>query len=122
MARAAQPKQVIFYRDQKGSVPVKDWLYNLKDMLARRRILRRLRNVEQGNYGDCKGLSGQEGLLELRFDFGPGYRLYFAEDGNTLVVLLAGGDKKTQTKDIARAAENWMDYKENRNYETLSDT
>ena len=119
MARAAQPKEILFYMDNNGKIPVKEWLYGLKDTQARRRIFRRLRHVEQGNYGDCKGLSGQGGLLELRFDFGPGYRMYLAEDGNTLVVLLVGGDKKTQKKDITRATEYWIDYKENQLYETL---
>lgn len=122
MAKAAQPKTVIFYKDGKGRVPVKDWLYGLKDIQGRRRILRRLRHVEQGNYGDCKGITGRKGLMELRFDVGPGYRMYFAEDGDTLVVLLAGGDKKTQTQDIENAAASLKDYKEYKRYETLSDT
>ncbi len=78
MAGAARSKKVIFYKDKNDKVPVKDWLYALKDAQTRRRILRRLRHVEQGNYGDWKKLTGQEGVLELRFDFGPGYRIYFA--------------------------------------------
>ncbi|MEW6237667.1 MAG: type II toxin-antitoxin system RelE/ParE family toxin [Candidatus Omnitrophota bacterium] len=114
-----QPKRVIFYKEENGKVPVKDWLYSIKDTKSRRRIFCRLHRVEQGNYGDCKGLAGCEGLLELRFDIGPGYRIYFAEDGSTVVVLLVGGGKKTQKKDIIRAAEYWNDYLENKRHEAI---
>lgn len=119
MAEFVQPKEVIFYKGKNGKVPVRDWLYNLEDTQARRRILRRLRYVEQGNYGDCKKLIGQNDLFELRFDFGPGYRMYFAEDENTFVVLPMGGEKKTQKRDINRATVYWIDYKENRRYEAI---
>jgi len=68
----------------------------------------RLRRIEQGNYGDCKHI--QNGLFELRFFFGPGYRIYFGEDGNTLVILLCGGDKSSQKKDILKAIKYWNEY------------
>ncbi len=120
MDKTSLGKTIIFYKDEKENVPARDWLFGLKDTQARRKILRRLRNVEQGYYGDFKRLTGFKELMELRFDFGPGYRFYFAEEGLRLVVLLVGGSKKTQTKDINKAEEYWNDYKENRNYEELS--
>ncbi len=122
MIRTERSKTVIFYKDEKGKVPVSDWLYSIKDMKFRRRILRRLRHLEQGHYGDCKSIIGHKGLYELRFNFGPGFRLYFAEKESTLVIVLVGGDKKTQKKDISRALEYWNDYQENNENETSSDT
>jgi putative addiction module killer protein len=70
----------------------------LKDKKATARILSRLATVRAGSMGDCKSLDG--GLSELRIDFGPGYRVYFGQEGQTLVILLCGGNKSTQAKDI----------------------
>jgi len=69
--------------------------------MAKTRILLRIRRVSLGNIGDVKSVG--EGVSELRIDYGAGYRVYFIQRGKTLVVLLAGGDKRTQTKDIQRA-------------------
>ncbi|MGK0299089.1 MAG: putative addiction module killer protein [Gammaproteobacteria bacterium] len=71
----------------------------------------RLRRIEQGNYGDCKNI--QDGVSELRLFFGSGYRIYFGENGNSLVVLLCAGDKSTQQKDIQKALKYWNEYKDN---------
>jgi len=65
--------------------------------------------VVQGNFGNCRKLDGE--LQELKIDFGPGFRVYFAQDGDTIVVLLCGGDKSTQSKDIERVLEYWADHK-----------
>jgi len=102
------PKTVIAYIDKGGKEPFTKWLDSLKDANSRRRILARLRRIEQGNYGDCKYL--QNGIFELRLFFGPGYRVYFGEDGNKLVVLLCGGDKSNQEKDIQTAVMYWKEY------------
>jgi putative addiction module killer protein len=102
-------KTVISYRTQDNKEPFTEWLYSLKDKLSQKRILVRLRRVEQGNYGDHKRFSG---ILELRFDFGKGYRVYCGEEGHTLVILLNGGDKGSQEKDIKKALEYWEDYHE----------
>jgi putative addiction module killer protein len=86
----------------------KRWLSGIKDRNARMRIHIRLDRMTQGNLGDIKPLGN--GLSEARIDYGPGYRLYFVRRGTSLIVLLAGGDKRTQRKDIARAlniAEQW---------------
>lgn len=77
------------------------WLRSLRDRAAQARIFNRIRNVEMGNLGDHKSLGG--GLLELRVHYGPGYRLYCTRQGETIIFLLAGGDKSSQSKDIARA-------------------
>jgi putative addiction module killer protein len=78
-----------------------DWLDGLKDMRAQVRIVARLRLAEAGNLGDWKPVGGD--VSEMRVDVGPGYRLYFTRRGNLLIVMLAGGDKSTQGRDIKRA-------------------
>lgn len=79
------------------------WLIKLKDRMAVARIASRLDRAALGNLGDHKSL--RDGVSEMRVDVGAGYRLYFTRKGNTLVVLLCGGDKRTQNADIARAVE-----------------
>ena len=71
-------------------------------------IRKRLNRVRMGNLGDCRSVG--DGVKELRIAFGPGYRVYFGEDGETIVVLLCGGDKSSQEADIRRAKEYWIDY------------
>lgn len=109
MAHFAKPKKIIFYRNNKDSEPFTDWLNELRDPSSKRRIITRLRRLEQGNYGDCKALG--QGIHELRLFFGPGYRIYFGEDGDKIVVILCGGDKSSQSKDIDFAKACWKDYK-----------
>jgi putative addiction module killer protein len=77
------------------------WFESLRDRMAKTRILIRLRRLSLGNFGDVKAVG--EGVSELRIDYGPGYRIYFLRKGATLVVLLGGGVKRTQTRDIQRA-------------------
>lgn len=97
------------YQRQDGNVPVSDWLQGLRDARARAQLEIRLRRLSIGNFGDCKPVG--EGVLELRMDVGPGYRLYCARHGQTLVILLCGGDKRTQDADIQRAKAYWADWK-----------
>ncbi|PIP00920.1 type II toxin-antitoxin system RelE/ParE family toxin [Pleomorphomonas carboxyditropha] len=78
----------------------RDWLASLRDRRARERIAQRLVRLQAGLFGDAKFF---EGLGELRVDYGPGYRVYFVRRGNVLIILLCGGDKRTQPADIARA-------------------
>lgn len=101
-------KKVIVYRTPADKEPFTDWLQSLRDPATRRRILKRLLRLEQGNYGDAKPVGG--GVSELRFFFGAGYRVYFAEDGGTIVVLLCGGDKDSQRRDIQQAQAYWQEY------------
>lgn len=77
------------------------WIDGLQDMRARARILVRIERLRAGNPGDVKPVG--EGISELRIDYGPGYRVYFKKIGQKVIILLAGGDKKTQSKDIKTA-------------------
>jgi putative addiction module killer protein len=77
------------------------WLDGLRDIHARARVLARVERLAAGNPGDVKPVG--EGVSELRIDYGPGYRVYFTMRGHTLIILLAGGDKRTQTTDIKTA-------------------
>src|SRR6266571_3654521 len=79
------------------------WFARLNDRTARARVLIRIRRLSLGNPGDVKSVG--EGISEMRIDYGPGYRVYFTQRGKTLVILLAGGDKSTQTKDIQTAKQ-----------------
>ncbi|MGL5838388.1 MAG: type II toxin-antitoxin system RelE/ParE family toxin [Sphingorhabdus sp.] len=77
------------------------WLTGLKDIQGRARIAKRLDRLADGNFGDTKSVGG--GVSELRFTFGPGYRVYFTQRGQVVVILLCGGDKQSQARDIDRA-------------------
>ncbi|MFT3756224.1 MAG: type II toxin-antitoxin system RelE/ParE family toxin [Pseudoxanthomonas sp.] len=79
----------------------REWLHGLRDAQARTRIQARIRRLADGNPGDVKPIG--EGVSELRIDHGPGYRAYFSQRGNVLVILLCGGDKRTQNADIKTA-------------------
>jgi putative addiction module killer protein len=107
---AGKPKQLLFYADCHGREPFTIWFENLRDAEARIRIPSRLRRLEQGNYGDCKAI--RKGICELRMFFGPGYRIYFGVEKNCIVVLLCGGKKNGQEKDIENALRYWEDYQE----------
>jgi len=92
-----------------GKRPFAEWLYSLRDRDAAARIQIRLERLRFGNFGDSRFLGS--GLSELRIDAGPGYRVYFTLDGGSVVLLLCGGDKRTQQKDINRARQYLADYK-----------
>ncbi len=77
------------------------WIDGLRDIRARARVLVRIQRLAYGNVGDAKPIG--EGVSEMRIDYGPGYRVYFKKQGKHLVVLLAGGDKRTQKRDIEKA-------------------
>lgn len=79
------------------------WLTALKDKLGRARIVHRIRSAEFGNFGDCESVG--EGVSEMRIHFGPGYRVYFTRRGEVVYLLLLGGDKSSQKRDIKRAIE-----------------
>jgi putative addiction module killer protein len=87
-----------------------EWLAGLKDTRTRAKIAARIDRLSAGNFGDCKSLRG--GLFELRIHWGPGYRVYYAFDGRTCVLLLCGGDKRKQSSNIKRAQEYLKDYLE----------
>ena len=105
----ARPRRTIEYQAPGGSWPFREWLAALKDKRAVAKVLTRLATVRAGSLGDAKSLDS--GLYELRIDFGPGYRVYFGLDGQTVVVLLCGGDKSSQSKDIKKARSLWQTYR-----------
>ena len=89
-----------------------DWLTELADARAQAKIATRINRLAAGNFGDCKSL--RQGLYELRVDWEPGYRVYYAMIGKACVLLLCGGDKRKQAADIERALEYLRDYNERR--------
>jgi putative addiction module killer protein len=98
-----------YYQTSLGERPFVDWFEGLNDKQARARIDARMARIAGGNLGDVEPVG--EGVLELRIDWGPGYRVYFSRLGNIIVLLLCGGDKRTQQKDIKRAKAYFEDFK-----------
>ena len=86
-----------------------DWLEKLKDTTAKIAVIRRVTRIELGNFGDHKFC--RDGVWELRIDVGPGYRVYYAISGKEIILLLCGGDKRTQDSDINRACDHWQAWK-----------
>jgi len=98
------------YISKDGKNHFRDWHDDLKDIKAQVKIDIRVARLRLGNFGDAKSVG--KGVYELRIHFGPGYRIYYGLDGDKIVLLLCGGDKKTQKKDIKKAAAFWENYKE----------
>ena len=93
--------EILEYLTEDGRNPFQKWLKKLKDRQARAKIRVRLNRIRLGNFGDCKAVG--KGVSELRMQHGPGYRIYYGRKGDTIIILLYGGHKKTQSKDIALA-------------------
>ncbi|MEH2406347.1 type II toxin-antitoxin system RelE/ParE family toxin [Nostoc sp.] len=104
-----QPREIRNYLTVDGKNIFDEWLDSLRDRRAKAKIRARLDRVEDGNLGDCKSVG--EGIFELRIDYGSGYRIYFGQEGITIIILLCGGDKSTQERDIGKAQEYWKDYR-----------
>lgn len=98
------------YQTARGRQPLGEWLVELPDPVARARVTARLDRLTAGLRGDWKSVGGA--VRELRIDHGPGYRVYFAEVGGGSILLLCGGIKNTQAKDIRRAHAYWNDFQE----------
>lgn len=99
------------YYQSDGESPFATWLGEL-DPTARTKVTVAIVRLGQGNFSNVKGVG--EGVLEYRIDFGPGYRVYFGRHGETLVILLCGGTKKRQHRDIAQAIAYWRHYKQSK--------
>lgn len=106
-------KTILTYVKTDGSAPFNDWLQALKDRKARAIIRTRLNRIRLGNLGNCKTVG--EGVKELKITFGAGYRVYFGQEGDTIIILLCGGDKSSQNKDIKQAKRYWQDYQKSNN-------
>ena len=102
--------ELLRYLTASGRDVFGQWLIGLRDAQARARIQMRVNRLATGNFGDCKAL--RDGVWELRIDWGPGYRVYYAMAGREIVLLLCGGDKRRQGADIDRAVEYWKDYQQ----------
>ncbi len=102
------PYLIEYYVAEDGKKPFKEWLESLRDVRGRAKIRIRIDRARLGNLGDKKHVS--QGVNELRIDYDPGYRVYFGLEENRMILLLAGGDKSSQKKDIARAIEYLRDH------------
>jgi putative addiction module killer protein len=107
--------KLVEYLDNRGRSPFETWFQRINAQAAAR-ITTALVRLEGGNTSNTKSLGG--GVYELKIDFGPGYRVYYGYDGPTIVILLAGGTKKRQDKDIDTAKNRWADYKARKKKET----
>jgi len=101
--------EVQLYKTAVGKEPLTEWLDDLRDGATRARIAARLDRLKSGLLGDWKTVG--DGVCELRIDIGPGFRAYFGREGNAFILLLCGGDKSSQLKDIDNARAYWKDYK-----------
>jgi putative addiction module killer protein len=104
-----QPREIQRYVKSDGQIPFDEWFNGLRDSQAKLKINVRLKRVSTGNFGDYRSVG--EGVLELRINFGPGYRVYFGQVATTIVLLLCGGDKSTQDEDIRKAKKYWTKYR-----------
>jgi putative addiction module killer protein len=102
---------VVVYQEQNGSRPFSNW-FDALDIHAAVKVSDAVRRMGQGNLSDAKGVGS--GVMEKRIDWGAGYRIYFGCDGKRLIVLLGGGTKKQQQRDIENARNRWADYKRRR--------
>ena len=99
-----------YYQTSNGKQPFTEWLMGLKDVVGIAKINKRIERLMLGQHGDSESVGG--GVFELRIHYGPGYRLYYAEQGGELVILLYGGSKGSQQRGIDRAIAYWKDYLE----------
>jgi putative addiction module killer protein len=110
--RLVQSRRIRAYITRSGLTPYRLWLNSLKDIQTRERIQARVLRIEFGNFGDYHSVG--EGVYELRLSFGAGYRIYFGLDGDVLILLLLGGDKSSQKRDIQKAKIFWREYLEDK--------
>jgi len=103
--------EIRYYVAGGGWQPFAEWFADL-DPAARAKVTRAVARMEQGNLSNAKSVG--EGVIEYRIDSGPGYRVYFGRDGETLIILLTGGTKQRQQRDIDMAHEHWRDYKQSK--------
>ena len=101
-------KEILVYLTSDGKSPYNEWFYALRDKTVQAAIRARLARVRIGNFGMYRSVG--HGVWELKFYFGAGNRIYYGQDGDQLVILLSGGDKDSQSRDIKKAQEFWADY------------
>jgi putative addiction module killer protein len=106
---ATQPREIERYVTADGQIPFDNWFDSIRVSKTQTIISKRLDRVRMGNLGDYRSVGG--GVFELRIDYGRGYCIYFGQVGTTIVLLLCGGDKSSQIKDIRQAQKYWRDYR-----------
>lgn len=104
------------YKDANGNSPYGEWLGKLRDAKAKARIMLQVDRMELGLFGDSQPVG--EGLSELRIHYGPGYRVYYAKAGKRLYLVLCGGSKSTQSKDIKKVRTFWKDYQQRNRHDS----
>ena len=104
---------VEYFYTASGKAPAKEWLNSIKDKLTQAILFKRIRQASLGNFGDSKSVG--QGVLEMRIDFGPGYRIYYGIHKDDLILLLMGGSKRTQQNDIEKAQAFWTLWKDKNN-------
>jgi putative addiction module killer protein len=109
----SQEREILIYETDAGNAPYSDWLRGLRDTQGRSSIRSRIARLRAGLFGDCKTVG--EGVQELRIDVGPGYRVYIGQDELTTILLLCGGSKKGQQRDIEAAKAYWKHYRSTKN-------
>jgi len=109
----SQPRELRIYETDDGNAPFSAWLDSLRDREARARIKKRLGRVVLGNLGDYRSVGG--GVFEFKIDYGSGYRVYFAQTEVLILLLLCGGDKSTQERDILKAKQFWANFNQREN-------
>ena len=108
-----QERRIELFMAANGKAPFEEWMRTLRDKVSKARIFSRIDRLRLGNFGDCKSVG--EGVFELRIDFGPGFRVYFGTVCTAVVILLCGGDKSSQQRDIANAIRDWKEYQSHAN-------
>lgn len=103
-----RPREIEYYLLPNGKSPFVEWFQPLKSEKVKAVVLKRLARVRLGNLGEYRSVG--QGVYEFKLDFGPGYRIYFDQEGAKLVVLLCAGEKSSQQKDIKKAQAYWEDY------------
>lgn len=106
-------KQLLVYKKENNQKPFTDWFLSL-DKALQDKVNYKLTQIQYENYSNCSVLKGTDGVKEARIHTASGLRIYFAEENQQIIILLAGGDKDTQKRDIQKATEYWEDYKQRR--------
>lgn len=104
----ATPKDLFIFETDDGRIPFTEWMDSIEGQQIYDKVMNRLDRLELGNLGEHRSVG--EGVVELKIDFGPGYRIYIGQDGDEIVVLLIGGDKSSQPSDIKAAKAYWKNY------------
>lgn len=101
--------KIIVYETPEKRSPYFEWLEDL-DIKTQAIIEKRMTRIRLGNFGDCKPLKNGDGVCEIIFDYGPGYRIYYGRSGMSIIILLIGGQKRSQKRDIEKAKRYWQDF------------